>query len=128
MRHALKVGEVVRNQCALRFQRRGRNEQIGIGEQGALPMEFAIQRGRALHHLIGERQDQTGLTEEGKCGFLCPGLFGLESTQQFIAGDDRESESVMFGKITPHPLRDQWMLFEEFGENISVEDDGRLRH
>jgi hypothetical protein len=34
------VSEVVGDQYALGFQRRRGNEQIRIGEQGTLPMEF----------------------------------------------------------------------------------------
>jgi hypothetical protein len=126
--YALKVGEVIRDQCALDVQCRSGDEQIRIGEQSLLPVEVAIQRGGAVHHLIGEWEDETGLTQEGKRGFLRPCLFGLQPAQQFISCDDREGESVMFGEIEPHPLRDQWMLFEEFGEDIGVEEDGRLRH
>ena len=75
------MGEVVCDQCALSFQRRGRNEQIRVGKQCTLPVKVAIQCGGAFHHLIGEREDQTGLTQESKCGFLGSGLFGLESAR-----------------------------------------------
>lgn len=122
------MGEVVRNQCPLSLQCRGRNEQIRIGKQGTLPVEVAIQLGGAFHHLIGEREDEAGLTQEGKCGFLGSGLFGLESAQQFIARDDREGEPFVLGEIGPHPLQDERMLFEEFREYVGVEKDGRLGH
>jgi hypothetical protein len=125
--HALKVAEVVCDQGALGLQCRCGNEQIRIGEQGSLPMEVAIQRGGAVHHLIGEWEDEAGLAQEHKRRFLGPRLFGLEPAQQFIAGDDREGKSLVLSEVGPHPLQDERMLFEEFRKNIGVEDDGRLR-
>jgi hypothetical protein len=121
------VGEVVCDQYALGFQRRRGNEQIRIGEQGTLPMEFAIQRGGAVHHLVGEREDEAGLTQERKCRLQGPRLFGLQPAEQFIAGDDREDEPLVFGEIGPYPLQDKRMLFEEFRENIGVKQDCGLR-
>jgi len=126
--HALKVREVVRDQCALGVQRRRGNEQIRIGEQGALPVEVAIQRGGAVHHLISEWEDEAGLSQQRKCRLLGPRLLGLESAQQFAAGDDREGEPLVLGEIGPYPLQDERMLFEEFRENIGVEQDCGLRH
>ncbi len=34
----------------------------------------------------------------------------------------------MFGEVGQHPLQDKGMLFEEFRENISIDQDGGLRH
>jgi hypothetical protein len=98
------VREVVRDQCALGIQCRRGNEQIGIGEQGTLPVEVAIQRGGAVYHLISEREDEAGLTQERKRRLLGPCLFGLQSAQQFIPGDDGEGELFVFGEIGPYPF------------------------
>jgi len=76
--HALKVGEVIRDQYTLGVQCRCGNEQIRIGEQGALSMEVAVQRSGALHHLVGERENEAGLTQKRKCRLLGPRLFGLQ--------------------------------------------------
>lgn len=91
-------------------------------------MEFAVQRSGALHHLIGERQNVTGLAEKGKCGFLGSGLLGFQPAQKFVAGNDREGESFMLGEILTHTRHDEGILFEAFGENIGVEEDRRLGH
>lgn len=128
MGYALKVGEVIRDQCALGVQCRGGNEQVRIRQQGSLTMEVAIQRSGAFHHLIGEREDETGLAQEGKRGFLRSCVFCLQPAQQFVAGNDRKGEALVVSKICAHPLHDEGMLFEEFGENIGVEQDRRLGH
>jgi hypothetical protein len=73
----------------------------------------------AVHHLVGERENEAGLTQKRKCRLLGPRLFGLHPAQQFIAGDDREGEPLVFGEIGPYPLQDERMLFEE-SERISV--------
>jgi hypothetical protein len=122
------VGEVVRDQGTLGLQSRGRDEQIRIGEQGALPVEVAVQRGGAFHYLIGEREDEAGLTQKGKCRFLGSGLLGHESAQQFITRDDREGEPFVFCEIDPYPLDYERVLLEELRENISIEQDCGLRH
>jgi hypothetical protein len=94
----------------------------------ALPVEVAIQCGGAVHYLIGEWEDEAGLTQERKCRLLGSCLFGLESAQQFIAGDDRKREPVVLGKIGPDPLQNERMLFKKFRKNIGIEEDDRLRH
>ena len=59
---------------------------------------------------------------------MSPCLFGLQPAQQFVSGDDGEGESFVFGEIGPYSLQDERMLFEEFRENIGVEEDCRLGH
>jgi hypothetical protein len=68
------------------------------------------------------------LAQELKRRFLCSCLFGLEPAQQFIAGDDGEGETVVFGKIGPCSLDDERVLFEEFGEDVGIQEDWGLGH
>lgn len=122
------MGEVVRDQRTLGLQCRGGDEEVRIGEQGPLPVEVAIQRGGAVHYLIGKREDETGLAQEGKGNFLGGGLLGLEPAQQFVTSDDGEGEAVVFGEIRAHPLHNEGMLLKQFGQNVGVEEDRRLGH
>ena len=121
--YTLKVGEVVGDQGTLAVQCGRGNEQIRIREQRPLSVKVAIQRGGAFHYLIGERKDEAGLTQQVKRGFLCPCLFGLQPSQQFVAGDDREGEPFVLRKIGSDSVDDEGMLFEEFGRNIGVEEN-----
>jgi hypothetical protein len=86
-------------------------------------VKVAKQGGGAVHYLIGEREDEAGLTQQVKRGFLCPCLFGLQPSQQFVAGDDREGEPFVLRKIGSDSVDDEGMLFEEFGRNIGVEEN-----
>jgi hypothetical protein len=108
----LKVGEVVRDDCELRVKRCRGNEQISIWEQCAPPIEFCVQCGRTVNNAVCQRENDTALTKGLKGGLLRSGLFSLEASQDFVAGDDRERDSTVFDQIERCSVCDLWMLLE----------------
>ena len=107
---------------------RGRNEEIGIGEQVPASIQLRIEGRRALDDTIGQGEDETDVAQGVEGDLLDVRLFGFEPTQNLIARDDGEGEPVMVSQVEPCALGHQRMLFEEFRQDIRIEEGEPLGH
>lgn len=80
------------------------DQDVRIADQLSSPVKISVNL-RCLHNDgVGEGQDVVGGAETVERRLLPGRVFGFETTQDLVARDGRELETLVDAEIVPHPV------------------------